>query len=1286
MKYWCYLLFALITTAVLMSCAEPSQVDSRDYVIRISNPSSLEIDSVVVTQVDYDTSVTVYDTATIDFVPTDAGGELLEITLALPIGNEMSYTVSYICYSHGIPIINYSSTFMLDKGAPSYTGGSDSIAIAILKEFEASLNDTSRIDSLINDSLILDSIFAEYMLRKDGGDPTLIFDLYKSLPNADTAAFILLVAKNVEESGSMDSMAVLMENLPPAIIQAVLNKPDRFIFNGVFTQHGDDVAKVTLTVSGDTFNEPVTIDALYDPEIFEFTGFIDIEQAQTNYAVVVAVYDSLNILIGYGYKPFQASIKKIDVESFNAWNAKPHVAIAPIAEASIKDGIAVTGVIVDSLNGGTITKIEWAHGGTSYVEQLTPVFSITLPDTGNAVYPVYCRVTDNDGNVSVDSVNVVVYVDAPVIDLTVVSPLIDVVDSIYFTWTGTEQFGSGISYEFRAERDVNWISVTTGMQVAVQGPDQPGSYKYYLKAIDDDMNVVLDSGYVTAITDKPIPLASTTTPRLSLNDSIILIGSATDSLGAIVLWEWKCDDDSIFVAAPDTTLKLVAPTYPMNKYPCVLRVTDNDGNQATATIAIEVVADVPTFSLGNDTTVTKNSILDISGTASQEFGTIAQYRWDGNGDGAFDDSSAVIALGYRYSNIGVFNAIVEAKDDDDNVVKDTIIVTVVNAAPEGNDTTIVIPEDFLTDSIVGQVTAVDANGDVVIYSIDSGNEDGIFTLSPAGLLTVAKDTLDFERDSVYVLEIQVTDGFGLSTIQVTVLLENLNDNAPVVSNSYSLGVLENASADSIIGSISVVDKDNDVLSYSFISGDTANCSIHDTTGEVTVHKSFNREVDGKTFVYELVITDGVHTDTASFTLRIDNVVEAPVARDTVFTMLEDIGRNISVGRLEFENEEALGLGSGYRRLYYTIVENPNNWFELNTTQSYDNRVTIETRNQSTFKADYETTPICTLTVQIRNYWSKYDTVAVTVNLTDVYEDPIILSDIFSVKENQVIGTTVGTISAELNSGATASYTVVSGYDESFFNLASNGDITTAALFDREDKGDYELKVSLFDGTGTVETVLRIDIEDEVESGTFVDPRDGESYNWVEIDSLFWMTRNLNYSGDTLGGLKQTLYGHCYSDAATHDDNINCETYGRLYTWDSLMGVESSSNLIPSNVRAFCPAGWHLPSLNEWNMLEDWVDTDNSHSNIAVNLKNGAWSTPGTNDFGFTAKPSGYYQVGSSPPFKGVHSQAGWWTATERSSTYTYYKAINGSSYVNNDSNPKGYMYSVRCVMDPVWAD
>ncbi|SEH05486.1 Fibrobacter succinogenes major domain (Fib_succ_major) [Candidatus Venteria ishoeyi] len=168
-----------------------------------------------------------------------------------------------------------------------------------------------------------------------------------------------------------------------------------------------------------------------------------------------------------------------------------------------------------------------------------------------------------------------------------------------------------------------------------------------------------------------------------------------------------------------------------------------------------------------------------------------------------------------------------------------------------------------------------------------------------------------------------------------------------------------------------------------------------------------------------------------------------------------------------------------------------------------------------------------------------------------------------------------------------------------------------------------------------------------------------------------------------------------SKAMTYYNNNSNSDYGALYTWATVMNGTSSSNSTPSGVQGVCSTGWHVPSDNEWKALEIYLGMTPSEADqtgwrgglLGGKLKETGYShwmspnTMATNTSDFTALPGGY-RNGLNGFFASQTVNGFWWTATQGSVTYGYYRTLkhNGAA-IARDNYKKSQGYSVRCVMD-----
>ena len=216
--------------------------------------------------------------------------------------------------------------------------------------------------------------------------------------------------------------------------------------------------------------------------------------------------------------------------------------------------------------------------------------------------------------------------------------------------------------------------------------------------------------------------------------------------------------------------------------------------------------------------------------------------------------------------------------------------------------------------------------------------------------------------------------------------------------------------------------------------------------------------------------------------------------------------------------------------------------------------------------------------------------------------------------------------------------------------------------------------------------------EETTSGTFIDSRDGNEYNWVQIGDQVWMAENLAYlpsvnmvadGSEDAAGSYYYVYGYDGTNVADAKATDNYATYGVLYNWTAAMDGEASSTTNPSGIQGVCPAGWHLPSDAEWTELTDYLGGTSVAGGKLKETGTTHWASPNTgatNETGFTALPGGYRSnVGN---FVGVGDYGIWWSSTEYNTLSASNRILNYYSYnLGVSYNVKELGFSVRCVRD-----
>jgi uncharacterized protein (TIGR02145 family) len=197
--------------------------------------------------------------------------------------------------------------------------------------------------------------------------------------------------------------------------------------------------------------------------------------------------------------------------------------------------------------------------------------------------------------------------------------------------------------------------------------------------------------------------------------------------------------------------------------------------------------------------------------------------------------------------------------------------------------------------------------------------------------------------------------------------------------------------------------------------------------------------------------------------------------------------------------------------------------------------------------------------------------------------------------------------------------------------------------------------------------------------------DGNTYSTIQIGSQLWMAENLrttklnngtpilNVTDNTIWS-QQTSGAYCWFN----NDTINKQQFGALYNWM----IVNTGNI--------CPTDWHVPTDQDWKILEtqlglstDEVEEMYWRGNQANELKSvTGWinNSNGNNSTGFSAKPSGYRD--SDGEMGTIGDNCIWWTSSAIDEELSVTRSLNDSdNKIGRFDSENIGGYSIRCIKD-----
>ena len=216
---------------------------------------------------------------------------------------------------------------------------------------------------------------------------------------------------------------------------------------------------------------------------------------------------------------------------------------------------------------------------------------------------------------------------------------------------------------------------------------------------------------------------------------------------------------------------------------------------------------------------------------------------------------------------------------------------------------------------------------------------------------------------------------------------------------------------------------------------------------------------------------------------------------------------------------------------------------------------------------------------------------------------------------------------------------------------------------------------------------QVDPVSKNETGTLTD-REGNVYATVKIGDQWWMCENLRVK-HFQDGSEISYIGNVNQDSVWA--NATESAYSLL---NDTLNVSYYNSFAVQDSRKLAPAGWHIPTDEEWKTMEKTIGMSESQANqlawrgtneaeLLLNKNGEGWQT-GTVPFGidtydFSVLPEGC-RLFSGEITSGF--TAFFWTATSTANGHAYYRYFDSQKKnIFRQTTYPQYGMSIRCVKD-----
>ncbi len=411
-------------------------------------------------------------------------------------------------------------------------------------------------------------------------------------------------------------------------------------------------------------------------------------------------------------------------------------------------------------------------------------------------------------------------------------------------------------------------------------------------------------------------------------------------------------------------------------------------------------------------------------------------------------------------------------------ITDTFSI-VINQPPTINNDLLTISENVSIGTFVGTVITADANApnDSFTYTISTSEPSTAFAINSGNGDITTTSLLDFEALGAtphFTLAVQIEDS-GLLTDTAVININVIDINEPPVLDDFTIPdpLPENSGSGDNVGTVPTpTDPDaGETFTYSITGGNNNPDPTFDinNNGLITVASTANLDYE-TTQTYDLTVQvedSGGITDTATITINMGDVNEAPTVDPNTFTVAENSPNGTTeVGTVTASDPENDAL------TFSITAGDTDNVFDIDPDTGV---ITVAENSFLDFEALGSTMPQFSITVQIVENATTdafTDTATIEISVTDVNEDPTVNDNSFSINENSSNTTVVGIVTAsdpDADDIGLLTFGILSGNTGGAFTISNNGSNNGQITVADSNQLDYETTQSFMLGIIVTDT-------------------------------------------------------------------------------------------------------------------------------------------------------------------------------------------------------------------------